>query len=214
MASASEKYGRLIKSNTLYSSVESSNGCEDATTGVRCKTKAEIRSSRRFKRESIADRNRNRFDVDLYDELSETLNQQKKLTRIIRAVDDEDLIEGEELEQDEEDEVVNNESRTNSSKSINTKNMNVSLKSSSSNVGPSPTLSSACSLSRANTIATSNRKKLLEEWRKKKEADEMRENSKRPLFKVCHVDSKDYVLPPTPQIHAPLPSSNFTFKVS
>jgi len=212
MTSHSEKYARLIKSNTLYSSTESNPGCDDATLGVRCKTKAEIITSRRFKRESIADRNRNRFDVDLYDELSETLNMQKKLTRIIKADDDDDLIEREE-EEDIEHDVGKEENTTLSATTFKTTTpINVTT------TRPSPsTLSSISNLSRANTIATNNRKKLLDEWRKKREEEEMRENSKRPLFKVCHVEVKDYALPNTmPSISngtTQMPTSQFTFKV-
>jgi hypothetical protein len=217
MTSHSEKYARLIKSNTLYSSTESNPGCEDATIGVRCKTKAEIITSRRFKRESIADRNRNRFDVDLYDELSETLNMQKKLTRIIKAADDdEDLIEREEeyIENEVDEEKSSTKSTTPAATTSNT-----SFKTTPLNVTrPSPsTLSSVSNLSRANTIASNNRKKLLDEWRKKREENEIRENSRRPVFKVCHVDVKDYALPhTTPSIAngtTQMPTSQFTFKV-
>jgi hypothetical protein len=192
MESHSAKYARLIKSNTLYSFTGLNPGCEDAILGVRCKTKAEIITSRRFKRESITDQNR---------------------TRIIKAADDDD----------DDDDLIEKKEKEESLAKSTTPSATIFKSNASFKTTPmmnvTQVLSSTKSnLSRANTIATNNRKKLLDEWRKKREDDKMRENLGRTAFKVCHVDVKDYALPhTTPSIAkrtTQLPTSQFTFKVT
>ena len=49
-----------------------------------------------------------------------------------------------------------------------------------------------CGLSRADTIATTNRKRLTEEAARRKRSDETSANVKRPMFKVCSVDARTY----------------------
>ena len=162
---SSDKYARLVKSNTLYSSAESNSGAGgeggDEALGVRCKAKAELNSNRRFKRQSIT--NRNRFDIELYDELEETINHKKKLTRMIKAADSEDNIQEEDNEEEEEEEktpqVIKAETLPSSSSSTTNKTSN-------NNNNTSVGGSGGSSLSRADTIATTNRKRLLDEWRK------------------------------------------------
>jgi hypothetical protein len=224
---SSDKYARLVKSNTLYSSTESNNvavggggGGGDEALGIRCKTKAELNSNRRFKRESIT--NRNRFDIELYDELEETINHKKKLTRMIKAADSEDNIQEDNEEEEEEQQQQTPQAvdtLTHSSNKIT--NINTSLTTTTTTTTSSTGCVGGSSLTRADTIATTNRKRLLDEWRKRREENEARENLRRPVFKVCHVDVKDYALPSTPstlmlaaqQQQHHLPSANFTFKV-
>ena len=55
----------------------SANSC----TGIRIKNKFEVTNNRRVKRDSIS--NRNRFDIDLYDELTETLKSGQPLKHFI-----------------------------------------------------------------------------------------------------------------------------------
>jgi hypothetical protein len=215
---SSDKYARLVKSNTLYSSTESNNvavggggGGGDEALGIRCKTKAELNSNRRFKRESIT--NRNRFDIELYDELEETINHKKKLTRMIKAADSEDNIQEDNEEEEQTPQAV--DTLTHSSNKIT--NINTSLTTTTTTTSSTGCVGGS-SLTRADTIATTNRKRLLDEWRKRREENEARENMRRPVFKVCHVDVKDYALPSTLMLAAQqqqphLPLANFTFKV-
>ncbi len=217
---SSDKYARLVKSNTLYSSTESNNGAGgcggggDEALGVRCKTKAELNTNRRFKRQSIT--NRNRFDIELYDELEETINHKKKLTRMIKAADSGDNIQ----EDNEEEEDRAKEEKTPQAFKAETLMPSSSTTNKTSNNNTSVVGSGGgSSLTRADTIATTNRKRLLDEWRKRREENEARENLRRPVFKVCHVDVKDYALPAQHQQQQQqhttphLPSANFTFKV-
>ena len=196
-----DKYARLVKSNSLFSASESNQGGDgqDATNGLRLKAKAELTSGRREKRDSCF--NKNRFAVDLYDELSQTINdKQKKLKRLIKAVDqdhEQDIYEDEEEDEEGEEEVVQRKPLLDSTRTI--------------AASPSLPKPAGANLVRANTICSSNRRRLLESWKKEREAKEMRDN-KRPVFKVCHVDTKDYVLPSTAS-NTSITSSQFTFKV-
>ena len=206
-----EKYGRLLKSNTLYSSTESNS--DGTSSGLRTRAKVEVATGRRVKRDSCF--NRNRFDIDLYDELEETLNSGQPLKRLIKA--DEATTRNEAIQEEPVDETPEPPAphthksvvATRQTAAVQDSTFTLAANSSTGGAG-------ACNLSRANTIATSNRKKLLEEWRRQRENKEAKEHNGRPIFKVYHVDQKELSKPPIPPAHVQThaaPSSSFTFKV-